>query len=234
MLPRKMACHRFHPLPAAPSATLFAVALVAPAEWGIPSIQQQSRWVHRWSRHVCGSWRHESAGEQLARRLQWLVRRDVRQACEWDAELKSLGKAEKEARLLELARFEFLTSTERHIYLSNGGLDAVDDAAPPPVQRATRFVAGVAVLMLVVLPAYFLLAFGVTLGATTTNSWLAGTLSCWALGFAVYEPITIFLLNVMLPSLIRGKLKSVVDPAAVTSARVTFPFRTPLREHATT
>ena len=184
----------------------------------------------------------EAGSERLARKVQRLVRRDVRQACEWDAELEAIDAEEsdaatkreaKEERLLELARFEFLSPTEQHIYLANGGLGALDEPAPPPVSSVTRAAAVALVLALIVLPAYFLLAFGVTLGKAT-NLWLVGTMTCWALGFAIYEPITIFFLNVMLPSLIRNKLKSLVDPAAVSAAAVTFPFRTPLREHATT
>ena len=46
------------------------------------------------------------------------VRNDVKQALEWDNELEELDESEREARFIELARFEYLSPTEQQARLS--------------------------------------------------------------------------------------------------------------------
>ena len=78
---------------------------------------------------------------------------------------------------------------------------------PPPVLRWKKVVAGIVITFLVLYPMYFLLQFGLAQGKRMVRSWLIGTLTCWALSFAIYEPVQIVFLNVLIPALIRGKVK---------------------------
>jgi multidrug efflux pump subunit AcrA (membrane-fusion protein) len=168
--------------------------------------------------------------ERLERIVRAKVKRDVRQACAWDEELSELEFGDKqECRLIELARFELLTAAERKIYLENGGL-ADDEEPPEPVHAWKKYVGGVVMLGLMVIPTLFLLLFGVSKGKKTTRIWFVSTVTCFVLEWCIYEPIIIGCLHVYLPALIRKKLKSLVDPTQL--AR--FPFKTPLFEYPTT
>ena len=60
----------------------------------------------------------ETKDERLARRVNRKVRNDVKQALEWDNELEELDESEREARFIELARFEYLSPTEQQARLS--------------------------------------------------------------------------------------------------------------------
>ena len=87
-----------------------------------------------WRAWLCCSTagRDETTEERLERIVRAKVRRDVRQACEWDEMLSGLEGDEREVRLIELARFEHLTPIERSIYCSNGGM-AEKEEPPAPV-----------------------------------------------------------------------------------------------------
>ena len=82
-----------------------------------------------------------------------------------------------------------------------------DGEEPPPVLRWKKMVALIVIAFLVLYPMYFLLQFGLAQGKSMVRSWLVGTLTCWALSFAIYEPVQIVFLNVLIPALIRGKVK---------------------------
>ena len=56
---------------------------------------------------------------------------------------------------------------------------------PPPVLRWKKVVAGIVITFLVLYPMYFLLQFGLAQGKRIVRSWLIGTLTCWALSFAI-------------------------------------------------
>ena len=171
----------------------------------------------------------ETEEQALERIVRAKVRRDVRQACAWDEELSELEGDTQEMRLLELARFELLNPTEQVIYQNNGGL-AEDEEPPAPVAAWTKGVFAIVMLCLIVFPMLYLLLFGVQQGKQKIKSWWIGTMTAFALDAGIYEPIQILFLHVYMPSLVRKRLKRLVDPTQ--TAR--FPFRTPLYEHPTT
>ena len=145
-----------------------------------------------------------------------------------DAELDELEGDAQEKRLLELARFELLNPSEQSIYKMNGG--SPRRRSRPPVAGWKKYVFGVVMLTLLVIPTLFLLLFGVQQGKKTTKSWWVGTMTCFALEWFIYEPLQIGFLFVFLPSLVRSRLKRLVDPTQI----VRFPFKTPLYEQPTT
>ena len=106
-----------------------------------------------------------------------------------------------------------------------------EEEAPPPVSLAYKALAMLGVLALVVVPMIFLLLFGTLLGKKTTRSWFLGTLVCLFFGAVLWEPVTIAIMNVHLPLLIRRKLKLLADPTTLSR----FPYVAgPLHEHPTT
>ena len=157
------------------------------------------------------------------------VRRDVRQAVAWDEELCALDGDLQEMRLLELARFEHLTATEQSIYVSNGGM-AEEEKPPAPCHRATKWAAGLVMLVLLIVPMLYLLLFGLAQGKKMTKTWWTSTMTTFVLTFLIYEPAKIGIVFVAIPMTIRRKLKRLVDPTQLTR----FPFKTPLHEHPTT
>jgi hypothetical protein len=167
--------------------------------------------------------------ERLERIIRAKVRRDVAQACKWDEELSELEGDDQERRLIELARFELLTTTEQKIYMDNGGL-ATEEEPPAPVTTCTKVIASIIMFFLVITPTLLLLLFGVSKGKSVIRTWWKGTMVCFALEAGIYQPIILMTLHVYFPFLIRKKLKRLVDPTQLNR----FPFQTPLYEHPTT
>ena len=65
--------------------------------------------------------------------------------------------------------------------------------------------------------------------SATTRSWWLATLFCTLLTLGIYEPLLILFFMVMLPHLLRRKLKPLTDGVGLEH----FPFATPLREFPT-
>ena len=80
----------------------------------------------------------ETPEEALERVVRAKVRKDVRLAIAWDAELDELEGDAQEKRL-ELARFELLNPSEQSIYVTNGGL-AEEEEPPAPVAGWKKYV----------------------------------------------------------------------------------------------
>ena len=187
------------------------------------------RFDRRWGLRAGWCCDYETKEERLERIVRRKVRRDVRTACEWDAQLRALEGDAREVRLVELARFEHLTPIERNIYLSAGGCPE-KGAPPPPVSRAAKAAAYATLAALTALPAGYLLLFATRRGSAHVRTWCADAAVVVALEACAFEPLAIFLLRVFPTQLIRHKVKTLTNPTRV--AR--FPFRTPLREYPTT
>ena len=170
-----------------------------------------------------------SEEETLERLVRAKARKDVRVALAWNAELEALdGEGAREKLLLEYARFEHLSSVERNVYVSNGGCQ-VEAAPAPPVTLATKALAAALMVPLLVGPMLFLLLFGLWQGKHTTRCWWTATMTCFALSAVVFEPIQLAFLYVVMPSLVRTKMRKLYDP----TENQIFPFRTVLYEYPT-
>ena len=115
-----------------------------------------------------------------------------------------------------------LTHTEQGFYENNVQLD--DDDELPPVRAWKKYLAVPALIGLTLLPMFMLLLYGLKWGKSKTKSWLIALCLGIALDLFVVEPLVIMFYNVLMPIIIRTKLKLLVNPAAI--AR--FPFKTPL------
>ena len=177
--------------------------------------------LKRWGLHNIGD---EVTEERLERAVRKKVRRDVAIAYRWDQELAQLSGDAVELKMLEFARFEHLSRVERTIYSMNSSLE--EEEPPPPVWFSKKILAVLLVLILVLLPMYYLLLFGFQQGKKTTRAWFIGMVICWLLSALIYEPIGLVIMNVFLPLLIRGKLKTLAEPTGLER----FPYKTPLCE----
>ena len=74
---------------------------------------------------------------------------------------------------------------------------------PLPVPFWKKVVYFLVLVPLVIFPMMWLLLFGVTKGKATTKSWFISFIIALVLGTTIYEPVTIGLLFVVLPSFIR-------------------------------
>ena len=101
-----------------------------------------------------------------------------------------------------------------------------EEELPPPVRVWKKALSVLLVLLLVLLPMYYLLLFGFQQGKKTTRAWFIGMVICWLLSALIYEPVALGIMNVFLPLLIRGKLKTLAEPTALER----FPYKTPLCE----
>ena len=115
-----------------------------------------------------------------------------------------------------------LTPTEQGFYEDNVQLD--DDDELPPVRAWKKYCAIPVLIVLTLLPMFMLLLYGLKWGKAKTKSWFFGSILGIALDMIIVEPLVILFYNVYLPSLIRTKLKLLVNPAATAK----FPFKTPL------
>jgi hypothetical protein len=82
--------------------------------------------------------------------------------------------------------------------MANGGCEC-DDEPPPPVSLAVKLVALVLMAGLIIFPMFYLMAFGITVGKSTTHAWFHSTMFCMMLDLVIYEPLKIMLLNLALP-----------------------------------
>ena len=62
------------------------------------------------------------------------------------------------------------------------------------------------------------------------KSWWVSTMTGFALGALIYEPFAIVVQYILLPTMLRHKMKQLVDPTNLNR----FPYRTALRETPTT
>lgn len=131
----------------------------------------------------------------------------------------------------QFARLEHLTSTERQIYIANKAPNDADfeEEAQDAVARWKKALAVLCLAALILFPIFYLLLFGLQYDSATTRSWWLSTIFCTVLTLCVYEPLLTLFFMVVLPDLLRHKLKRLIDPSAVS----TFPFSTPLREFPT-
>lgn len=109
--------------------------------------------------------------------------------------------------------------------MQNGGV-ALDVAPPPPRTLRAKLISGVAVVLLTLAPCLYLLLFGLQQGKAATKAWWVSTMTGLALGALIYEPFAIFVQFVLLPSVVRHKIKQLIDPTKTES----FPFRTAMHE----
>ena len=115
-----------------------------------------------------------------------------------------------------------LTPTEQGFYETNVLID--DDDELPPVRAWKKYVAIPVLIFLTLLPMFMLLLYGLKWGKSKTKSWFFGSILGIALDMIIVEPLVILFYNIYLPSLIRTKLKLLVNPAETAK----FPFKTPM------
>jgi hypothetical protein len=171
----------------------------------------------------------ETPEERIERLVRATVRRDVKLALAWDSELSELEGDAQEQHLVELARFEMLGAAEQVIYMKNGGM-SLEEAPPHPVRTWQKLLALIVIVFLTLFPMMYLLLFGVQQGSQIIKGWWISTMTSFAFEAVLTLPMAVMVEYVFLPSLIRRKIKLLMDPTALTR----FPFKAPLHDLPTT
>ena len=112
--------------------------------------------------------------------------------------------------------------------MHNGGL-ALEDDPPPPQRLWKKVLCGIVMVVLTLFACLYLLLFGVQQGKAMTKAWWVASMTGLVLGAVFYEPFSIFVQFVLLPTMLRQKLEVLADPTAIKR----FPFHAQLHESPT-
>jgi len=151
------------------------------------------------------TWWEEIWGQDFYVKLRKRVQGEIEMARQVEKMLLAMPPEDRELRLLEYQRLDFMSPPERKMYIRNQ-IDYTREMPPDPIRPWKKCLGWLVIILLNLFFGFFVLLFGIKHGAKTANSWLLSFVGGTIQDPLLNMPLLIMYWNVFTPWFIKGKI----------------------------